>query len=411
MNKLKNKILLLLFVFIFLFSTVCLATNESTNNIIPGENARQSAEENVVENTSENVVENEITSVESENEEQTQDESSSDEEEVLYSDYNIAGQDFTLNKLVDGNSIAIGNNINVTGQINGDLFVIANTVTIDSSAVIYQNLYVLANELTINGIANNVYSLSNTFTLGPTAAIYRNVYVTANNVYLYGYINRDAFINTASLNIPETSSMLIAGNLSYTSTAEITIGEGIVGGDITYTPAQTVTIQDTIIKYLTRFFALIIFVLLTLLFLIRIIPKSIDRANYNLISRPFITSGIGILGFVLIPVISILLMTLTVTMPVACTLLVIYGVLLAFSFSIFAIALAKEICKKLKLVKSWQLVIFSIISAIIMYSLTLIPTVGIFVKLFFNVVGFGIILVSIFNKRTEKEVKNKKENK
>lgn len=410
MNKLKNKIVFLFFIFIFLFSTVCLATDETTNNITSEEITTQSTEENVVEtevtNVEENAVEYEATNVDSE--EQSEDQASSSEEEILYSDYNVAGQDFTLDKLVDGNSLAIGNNINVTGQINGDLFIIANSVTIDSDAVIYQNLYVLANEVTINGIANNVYSMSNTFTLGPTAAIYRSVYVMANSAYLYGYINRDAFISAGSLNIPETTSMLIAGNLSYTSNSEISISEGIVGGDITYTPAQSPTIQDTILKYLTRFVALIIFVLLTLLFLIRIIPKSIDRANYNLMSRPFITSGIGILGFVLIPVISILLMTLTVTMPVACTILVIYGILIAFSFTMFAIALSKGICNKFKLEKTWQLIIFSLVSAVVMYALTLIPTVGIFIKLFFNVVGLGIILVSIFNKKSEKEKKEDK---
>ena len=410
MNKLKNKIVFLFFIFIFSFSTVCLATDETTNNITSEEITTQSTEENVVEtevtNVEENAVEDEATNVDSE--EQSEDQASSSEEEILYSDYNVAGQDFTLDKLVDGNSLAIGNNINVTGQINGDLFIIANSVTIDSDAVIYQNLYVLANEVTINGIANNVYSMSNTFTLGPTAAIYRSVYVMANSAYLYGYINRDAFISAGSLNIPETTSMLIAGNLSYTSNSEISISEGIVGGNVTYTPAQNQTIQDTILKYLTRFVALIIFVLLTLLFLIRIIPKSIDRANYNLMSRPFITSGIGILGFVLIPVISILLMTLTVTMPVACTILVIYGILIAFSFTMFAIALSKGICNKFKLEKTWQLIIFSLVSAVVMYALTLIPTVGIFIKLFFNVVGLGIILVSIFNKKSEKEKKEDK---
>ena len=410
MNKLKNKIVFLFFIFIFSFSTVCLATDETTNNITSEEITTQSTEENVVEtevtNVEENAVEDEATNVDFE--EQSEDQASSSEEEILYSDYNVAGQDFTLDKLVDGNSLAIGNNINVTGQINGDLFIIANSVTIDSDAVIYQNLYVLANEVTINGIANNVYSMSNTFTLGPTAAIYRSVYVMANSAYLYGYINRDAFISAGSLNIPETTSMLIAGNLSYTSNSEISISEGIVGGNVTYTPAQNQTIQDTILKYLTRFVALIIFVLLTLLFLIRIIPKSIDRANYNLMSRPFITSGIGILGFVLIPVISILLMTLTVTMPVACTILVIYGILIAFSFTMFAIALSKGICNKFKLEKTWQLIIFSLVSAVVMYALTLIPTVGIFIKLFFNVVGLGIILVSIFNKKSEKEKKEDK---
>ena len=37
-----------------------------------------------------------------------------------------------------------------------------------------------------------------------------------------------------------------------------------------------------------------------------------------------------------------------------------------------------------------------------MYALTIIPAIGGYAKLFFIVVGFGIVLVSIFSKKFEK---------
>lgn len=67
--------------------------------------------------------------------------------------------------------LPMGDTINVTGQINGDLFVLGNKVIIDENAIIYNNLFVLAKELVINGTVYNLYSLSTDLTLGQSAII------------------------------------------------------------------------------------------------------------------------------------------------------------------------------------------------------------------------------------------------
>ena len=95
-------------------------------------------------------------------------------------------------------------------------------------------------------------------------------------------------------------------------------------------------------------------------------------------------------------------MTLSVTLPLAITLAVIYGILVSLAFSFFAIAIAKYLVDKFNLQKKWQLALFTIISALVMYALTIIPAIGGYAKLFFIVVGFGIVLVSIFSKKFEK---------
>lgn len=399
MEKLKNKILVFAFAFIILFSTISMASTTPANNTKgnPEEAVTTSLNtEGKTNHTASNETNGEASSENASNE-------NANENTIYTSDYFAAGQNVELNKLVDGNSFAMGDTINVTGQINGDLFVLGNKVIIDENAIIYNNLFVLAKELVINGTVYNLYSLSTDLTLGQSAIIYRDMASYSNKITFEGRVQRDVFVTANELNFPDNSKTLVYGSFNYTSVNEANIPDGIIKGDINFKKIDTsIDTSTLILNYIIRFVATVIFVLAVVLFLIFFTPKAIDRAKYNLIERPFATTGIGILGIALIPFIVVLLMTLSVTLPLAMTLAVIYGILVSLAFSFFAIAIAKYLVDKFNLQKKWQLALFTIISALVMYALTIIPAIGGYAKLFFIVVGFGIVLVSIFSKKFEK---------
>lgn len=399
MEKLKNKILVFAFAFIILFSTISMASTTPANNTKgnPEEAVTTSLNtEGKTNQTASNETNGEASSENASNE-------NANENTIYTSDYFTAGQNVELNKLVDGNSFAMGDTINVTGQINGDLFVLGNKVIIDENAIIYNNLFVLAKELVINGTVYNLYSLSTYLTLGQSAIIYRDMASYSNKITFEGRVQRDVFVTANELNFPDNSKTLVYGSFNYTSVNEANIPDGIIKGDINFKKIDTsIDTSTLILNYIIRFVATVIFVLAVVLFLIFFTPKAIDRAKYNLIERPFATTGIGILGIALIPFIVVLLMTLSVTLPLAMTLAVIYGILVSLAFSFFAIAIAKYLVDKFNLQKKWQLALFTIISALVMYALTIIPAIGGYAKLFFIVVGFGIVLVSIFSKKFEK---------
>lgn len=399
MEKLKNKILVFAFAFIILFSTISMASTTPANNTKgnPEEAVTTSLNtEGKTNQTASNETNGEASSENASNE-------NANENTIYTSDYFTAGQNVELNKLVDGNSFAMGDTINVTGQINGDLFVLGNKVIIDENAIIYNNLFVLAKELVINGTVYNLYSLSTDLTLGQSAIIYRDMASYSNKITFEGRVQRDVFVTANELNFPDNSKTLVYGSFNYTSVNEANIPDGIIKGDINFKKIDTsIDTSTLILNYIIRFVATVIFVLAVVLFLIFFTPKAIDRAKYNLIERPFATTGIGILGIALIPFIVVLLMTLSVTLPLAMTLAVIYGILVSLAFSFFAIAIAKYLVDKFNLQKKWQLALFTIISALVMYALTIIPAIGGYAKLFFIVVGFGIVLVSIFSKKFEK---------
>lgn len=399
MEKLKNKILVFAFAFIILFSTISMASTTPANNTKgnPEEAVTTSLNtEGKTNQTASNETNGEASSENASNE-------NANENTIYTSDYFTAGQNVELNKLVDGNSFAMGDTINVTGQINGDLFVLGNKVIIDENAIIYNNLFVLAKELVINGTVYNLYSLSTDLTLGQSAIIYRDMASYSNKITFEGRVQRDVFVTANELNFPNNSKTLVYGSFNYTSVNEANIPDGIIKGDVNFKKIDTsIDTSTLILNYIIRFVATVIFVLVVVLFLIFFTPKAIDRAKYNLIERPFATTGVGILGIALIPFIVVLLMTLSVTLPLAMTLAVIYGILVSLAFSFFAIAIAKYLVDKFNLQKKWQLALFTIISALVMYALTIIPAIGGYAKLFFIVVGFGIVLVSIFSKKFEK---------
>lgn len=405
MEKLKNKILVFAFAFIILFSTISMASTPPANN------TKGNTEEAVTTSLNTEGKTNQTVSNETNGEASSENASNenANENTIYTSDYFAAGQNVELNKLVDGNSFAMGDTINVTGQINGDLFVLGNKVIIDENAIIYNNLFVLAKELIINGTVYNLYSLSTDLTLGQSAIIYRDMASYSNKITFEGRVQRDVFVTVNELNFPDNSKTLVYGSFNYTSVNEANIPDGIIKGDINFKKIDTsIDTSTLILNYIIRFVATAIFVLVVVLFLIFFTPKAIDRAKYNLIERPFATTGIGILGIALIPFIVVLLMTLSVTLPLAMTLAVIYGVLVSLAFSFFAIAIAKYLVDKFNLQKKWQLALFTIISALVMYALTIIPAIGGYAKLFFIVVGFGIVLVSIFSKKFEKTDKTEK---
>ena len=399
MEKLKNKILVFAFAFIILFSTISMASTPPANN------TKGNTEEAVTTSLNTEGKTNQTVSNETNGEASNENASNenANENTIYTSDYFAAGQNVKLNKLVDGNSFAMGDTINVTGQINGDLFVLGNKVIIDENAIIYNNLFVLAKELVINGTVYNLYSLSTDLTLGQSAIIYRDMASYSNKITFEGRVQRDVFVTANELNFPNNSKTLVYGSFNYTSVNEANIPDGIIKGDVNFKKIDTsIDTSTLILNYIIRFVATVIFVLVVVLFLIFFTPKAIDRAKYNLIERPFATTGVGILGIALIPFIVVLLMTLSVTLPLAMTLAVIYGILVSLAFSFFAIAIAKYLVDKFNLQKKWQLALFTIISALVMYALTIIPAIGGYAKLFFIVVGFGIVLVSIFSKKFEK---------
>ena len=102
-------------------------------------------------------------------------------------------------------------------EINGNIFAIAGT-KIEINGKINGSVYVISENLELQGTMNDVYAISSNVTLGEEASI-RDFKVISENTIIDGVVNRNAYVLGENVNIGESYSAKVDGTL-YTS-AEI----------------------------------------------------------------------------------------------------------------------------------------------------------------------------------------------
>lgn len=150
------------------------------------------------------------------NEEQTPSSGARDNSDIHQGDLYIAtgNKAYVMDQMVDGNVFIFGNNVTVTGEINGSLFVCGSNIEITKDAYVACHLFAFANELTIDGMALDVYAAANTLKLGENAGVYRQIIAAADTMELAGNVGRDAFLYGENIDVTG-ESFTVYGNLNY----------------------------------------------------------------------------------------------------------------------------------------------------------------------------------------------------
>ena len=202
---------------------------------------------------------------------------------VFNTDLYLGGQDVVVSDAVNGNVFAFGSTVTIKGEILGDIFVSAKSLTISETATIHGNIFVFANDMTINGKVNyDVYFIGQDFELSDKAYINRDIRIFAANAKLYGSIKKDAFLFVDNILMNDNGENVIGGNLHYTSDKEFTFPEKAIMGNVKYTQYQTHTLTtgEIILKYVKQFISDISLAIIIILFAIFLAPKFIDKINY-----------------------------------------------------------------------------------------------------------------------------------
>lgn len=328
-----------------------------------------------------------------------------------------------VSNVVDGNAFIMGNEVTISGEIGGDLFVIANKLNIDGGYV-YSNLFVCANEITINGVVYDVYGMCDTFTLGNNGFVYRDMRLTGANVNIEGRIRRDAYINSTNLTLAQDLGTLIYGNLNYSSSSELTIPEGIVAGTTTYNEdinieveEETPSIFSVIISFVLDLLASLVYTLIITLILLWLTPNYVEKVTSMSTGKSFASLGIGFGAFVaffIFAVLSIFLLISVVGIPVV-LLGIFASILVAYSANAIAsIFFGKLFTKLFKLEGKVKFVLFTLLSALIIWVIDLIPFVGGFLSFLIWLFGVGALIVNIFKSKkssNKEEITENKEDK
>ena len=322
--------------------------------------------------------------------------------------YLLAEDEVVMSELVNGNAFIVGNNVTITGQIAGDFYIIAQNLTIDSSAIIYNNVFALANQITVKGNVNDVYAISSTFTLDSAAYIARDLKLLSENVTLNGTIMKHAYISSPEIKFAEgKDSYTIGGSLYYTSPKEIVIPENSVMGEVKFSQIEekVQSTQEILTDYFITFVNVIVFAIVIILLTVFITPNFANKASYCMSKRPFSTAGIGILSIVLIPLLSLVFLITGVLSYLGIALMTLYILILSITISILGISVGNYITSKFKEKTKTKFVLSSILSVACIWLLQLIPYIGGYISIFTVVFGLGIFVFSFFVKMKDKKEK------
>lgn len=389
---LKSKLWWITLIVLFLFSTYCLATNITSTS---DEGIMPISETNETAPISSENPDGEIAS-------------GSDLNNISVTpDIYRADQDVTLSEIVNGNAFLFGNNVTVSGQVYGDVFVCAGNLIITDTACIYGNIFACAKTFTMAGAAYDIYSASESLDLKPTCIIARDVKAGASSVSIAGTIDKDVHISVDTLNFyseGEDSTPYIAGNLNYTSTSKASIPENIVDGEINFTPVskeKTVDITSLIISYINKILSAILYSFVVLLLIAWLAPNFIHKSSELMKSKAALALGVGLLVSLVTISGSIALIFLTggLAFSISFAAIALYILILTICKTVFALAIGKLFATKFKLDKNFQVILFALLAVLIISLLTLIPYIGMIINLIVSMTGLGIIFLNLVLKK------------
>ena len=394
--------------------------NSSVGNTSSSTGGNSTAADNVVSHVVENEVEgstivNETISQSSDDELTDAADISSPEEDILASyetDYVFVDSDLYLfdvnldiSQVVDGNVFAYGQTVNVSGEINGDLFVFASNLTIEESAIIHGNVFALASDMTVSGIVSDIYAMSDNFQLSEKSIIARNLYLSSDSASLSGKISRDAYIATNTLKIAEKDEPIVVGNLTYSSINEAQINENSIGGEITYNAIQPIDSSVKIWSIVSNLISALVLSFIIIMILLWINPKFKDNVCEIIAKKSFLSFGIGLLVFFATIIISIILLLFTGGLGASTAVVAIVFLILGYilSSTVFSMALGKLLANKFGFNKNVAYVLLSLLIVLIVNLIRYIPYVGGPIGFIIAMVGLGIICVNAYKR--EKKVK------
>lgn len=325
-------------------------------------------------------------------------------------DVYLAGDDITIDYIIDGNLFIFADSVTINSQIGGDAFIFAKSVTIGEQGYIFSNLFTVAENIDIKGVTYDLYSVSKNINI--SGYIYRDIKVVANTLNILGTVGRNAFVECSDIQFGNqeadssegqntiTSNGSISGDLNYTSKNELNIPDDKVGGNINFTQ-KVVESSNTINNKIFDLGSFIVTVILIWLVLLWIAPKFVKSCNQILTNKPLPVIGLGILTPIAFIFAFIILLLLNITVAFSFLSLAVFCILLLVSSSIFVIAINNMLCTKLKINKNVGIFGMLIVSAIVLWLIKLIPILGTLVSFIVSILGLGIIVSNLILKNSE----------
>lgn len=279
MLKNKTKIIAVFLALILLFSATYVFADNETSEIEPRVTSTDTSTDEIEES-----VENMTT------EAQTQ------EDSFKKSDVYLAGDNITIDYVVDGNLFVCADTVTIDSQIGGDAFIIAKNLVINENGYVYSNLFAIAESVELKGVVCDAFALSQNFNISG-GYVYRDLKVACNTLNVNGPVGRNAYVScsTMNFNTDEKTNGIIYGNLDYSANSEISIPENTVKGTVNYNAPKVSpekSIRSIIADYILDLGGFLAFVLIIWLVCLVLAPKFLANTNKYVGKKT-----LGILGY------------------------------------------------------------------------------------------------------------------
>lgn len=331
------------------------------------------------------------------------------------SDVYLTGDDVKVDYIVDGNLFILANTVTISSQIGGDAFICAKTINVEKEGYIYSNLFAAANEVNISGVVYDLYTTANTLNIN--GYVYRDIRTSSDTLNFSGVIGRNAYVSSKNIEISSnsdgqssvTNKATIYGDLNYSSSSEASIPEGTVTGSVNYSPITTSTKSKSISSYILALGRFIVTVLVIWLLYLWLAPKFLENTGALLSKKLLPVIGSGILTPIIFVIAFVLLLILGLTSNIAIIGTMLFAVLLMISNSTFVIAINNLVCKKFNISKNTATFGVLIITSAVIWLLELIPVVGSILNFVIMIIGLGILVTAIIPEKEKSNKNSKKE--
>ncbi len=317
-------------------------------------------------------------------------------------DVYLAGENFDVNYIVDGNLFVCADTVTINSQIGGDAFIIADKVVIGENGYVFGNIFAVCESLEIKGIVYNIYSVSKDINIDK-GYVYRDINSSCENITINGVVGRNAFIKceNMSFNTIENSKGHIYGNLEYSAENKIDIPDGSISGSVNYTAPKKGSKKAAITFSILVALNFIIFVLIVWLMCLWLAPKFVKNTEKYTGKKTLPTIGWGLVTLFAIPIISIMLFVFVLTIKVSAFLLGIYILALFIASAISLIVLNNYLCSKLKIKNKYAVCGMLILCSAVTFALTIVPYLNALILLLLTSFGLGVLVDTIIPKKNK----------
>lgn len=329
-------------------------------------------------------------------------------------------------EVLDSMLWASGRTVDIAGEVNGDVFCLAQTVTI--SGTVHGDVLCAAQHIVISGTVNgDVRVVGQSVTIGAVgirnlsvgsqdfvqeakSTVANDASIAADHITLNGSIGRDAAIAGSDVtlagsigrNVESTvtnltlgSNATVGGNLDYTSKNNAKIASGaVVDGETTKSSPKSKPKTGSVISTIgfSLGFALYALIagLIVSLILVMLFPQAIHATTSQAIRSPWKVLLVGLIAAIVVPALIVLCLITIVAIPLGLLLLGFWLLINALAGILSAYWLGRVLMKNQR-----NPILIMLVGSLLLIVLYFIPVIGIIAVLLAVLMGVGMQLLEL----------------